>query len=107
MFFPMRGRPKGRVKQAAPGNYPARCFVHRSVRLFRFAQAQATNYALGTFAGAACCIGWGHTMRQDEYHRVTEVHAKAAPLQCTADYLPAFIRAWAVLSRTTSFGLNT
>ena len=35
------------VKQAAPGNYPARGFVQRSVRLFHFTYAQETNYALG------------------------------------------------------------
>jgi hypothetical protein len=36
-FFPVRGRPGYRVKQAAPANYPARCFVSRSVRIIRFA----------------------------------------------------------------------
>ena len=33
IFFPVRERRKNRVEQAAPGNYPARCFVQGSVRL--------------------------------------------------------------------------
>jgi hypothetical protein len=31
---PLRGRPNYGVKQAAPGNYHTRSFVHRSVRRF-------------------------------------------------------------------------
>jgi hypothetical protein len=37
IFFPVRGRPRYRVKQAAPANRPARCFVSRSVRVIHFA----------------------------------------------------------------------
>ena len=29
IFYPERGRSKHRAKQAAPGNYPARCFARR------------------------------------------------------------------------------
>jgi hypothetical protein len=36
-FFPVRGRPSYRVKQAAPANCTARCFVSRSVRIIHFA----------------------------------------------------------------------
>jgi hypothetical protein len=36
-FFPVRGRPRYRVKQAAPAKCPARCFASRSVRLVHFA----------------------------------------------------------------------
>jgi hypothetical protein len=36
-FFPMRGRPRYRVKQAAPANFPVRCFVSQSVRTIHFA----------------------------------------------------------------------
>jgi hypothetical protein len=103
----MRGRPKGRVKQAASGNYPADvlsmgrfdCSVSRKPK------RQTTHWERSREPPVASV--WGHTKRQDEYRRVTEVHAKAAPLQCTADYLPAFTRAFAVLSRTTSLGLKT
>ena len=35
-FFPVRGRPKYCVKQAAPANCPARCFISRSVRIIDF-----------------------------------------------------------------------
>jgi hypothetical protein len=47
IFLSVRGRPRYRVKQAAPGNYPARCFVQRSVRLLHFTHAHETNDALG------------------------------------------------------------
>jgi hypothetical protein len=36
-FFPARGRPIVRVKQAAPANGPARCFVTGAVRTIHFA----------------------------------------------------------------------
>ena len=45
LFSPERERQKDRVKQAAPANCPARCIVHRSVRMVDFAH-QETNHAL-------------------------------------------------------------
>jgi hypothetical protein len=36
-FFPGRGSPRSRIKQAAPANCPARCFVSQSVRINPFA----------------------------------------------------------------------
>jgi hypothetical protein len=46
IFFPGLGRPKHWVKQAAPANYPPRCFVQRSVRIGNFARPE-TNQAVG------------------------------------------------------------
>jgi hypothetical protein len=36
-FFPARGRPRYRIKRAAPASCPARCFVSRSVQIIHFA----------------------------------------------------------------------
>lgn len=70
-----------RVKQAAPMNYPARCFEHGPVRRILF-HPQDTNRPLWSFPGAACCDGlrscdaprrtWGGGPREG---------SKAAPLQ--------------------------
>ena len=79
-FFPVRGRPKHRLKQAAPGNYPARVFVQRSVRLFHFTRAQQTNHALDRSREPP--------VKKDLSHRRAERN-RARSLGCESKRLPS------------------
>jgi hypothetical protein len=79
-FLPTRGRPKHQVKQAAPGNCPARCFVQRSVRLsnLRTPTKQTTRWVIRGSRLLTPCFGLPRTGKN---LRGRWARAKAAPLQ--------------------------
>jgi hypothetical protein len=56
------------VKQAAPGNYRTRCFVHRSLGDSSSAQrAYTPNTRVETFPGAACLTPYWPSSHLNEY----------------------------------------
>jgi hypothetical protein len=78
IFFPERRRPNHRVKQAAPGNYPARCFAQRSVRIvYSSTERQTTRWAVrGSRLFKELC---GHTRAEKNSARSAGCEPKRLP----------------------------
>jgi hypothetical protein len=79
-FFPVRGRPRYRVKQAAPANCPARCFVSWSVKIVHLAPRDEPRVWAIPGSRLFNTIRGG-TPAGNESRAWVFVRTKAAPLQ--------------------------